>query len=94
MKEILLDSSTWESPDDFFSALLPELGAPTWHGHNLDALDDSLFGGINEVEPPFSVTIRRSSNLSPEMVAFLVRVATVFADARRNSGVDISFEVI
>jgi len=94
MKEILLDSSAWKSPDDFYRALLPKLGAPAWHGRNLDALDDSLFGGINEVDPPFSVTVRRSMDLSTEMSAFLAQVAIVFANARKNSGADISFEVI
>lgn len=53
MKVITLDAVAWASPDDFYSALLPQLGAPVWHGRNLNALDDSLGGGsINALEPP------------------------------------------
>lgn len=94
MKEIHLDSSTWKSPDDFFSALLPEREALHWHGRNLNALNDSLAGGVNGVEPPFSVIVQHSNNLSGEMDAFLAQVATVFADAGRNSDEEISFKVI
>jgi hypothetical protein len=52
MKVITLDALGWQSPRDFYAALLPELEAPAWHGRNLDALNDSLnSGGINGVEP-------------------------------------------
>ena len=55
---IRLDSSGWRTPADFYSALLPQLGAPSWHGRNLDALFDSLSGGINRVEPPIRIELR------------------------------------
>ena len=42
MKEINLDARAWRNRDDFYGALLPSLGAPHWHGRNLDALNDSL----------------------------------------------------
>lgn len=37
MKLIELDASGWTKPLDFYLALLPQLGAPDWHGLNLDA---------------------------------------------------------
>lgn len=91
MKAILLDGAQWRSTDDFFAALLPKLGAPSWHGHNLDALYDSLSGGINELEPPFTVTVCNTGNLPPDFAVLYAGVAAVFADARRAFGVDVSF---
>lgn len=93
-KTIVLDGSSWQSTTDFFAALLPCLGAPAWHGHNLDALDDSLYGGINKVEPPFTVIVRGAEKLPADMASFLAKVSTVFADAREQYGVEVRFELI
>ena len=90
MKQIYLDASGWETPDDFYSALLPELGAPGWHGRNLNALFDSLYGGINQLEPPFAISVAGVQSQTMEMKAFLDNVATVFEDARNDLGVDVS----
>ncbi|HEY0114041.1 MAG TPA: barstar family protein [Allosphingosinicella sp.] len=90
MKAIEFDSSTWASPEDFYSALLPELGAPEWHGRNLDALNDSLAGGINRLEPPFRVEIGGTAHLSSDMAAFLGEVHALFEEARRAFGVEVS----
>jgi hypothetical protein len=50
VRTIDLDASNWKTIDDFYDALLPELGAPDWHGHNANALNDSvIWGGINAV---------------------------------------------
>ena len=94
MKEILLDGAAWHSAEGFFLALLPELDAPSWHGHNLNALYDSLSGGINEVEPPFKVIVQNTAHFSEDMVSFLEGVSAVFVDARREFGVDVAFERI
>ena len=49
---------------DFYDALLPQIGAPDWHGRNLNAVDDSLvYGGINSKEPPFRFRIINASDL-------------------------------
>lgn len=93
-KTILLDASSWQTPDDFFSALLPRLGAPDWHGRNLNALDDSLLGGINQVEPPFTVIVEGAEDLSPEMASFLAEVSEVFDEARRQYEADVKFTLI
>lgn len=91
MQQIELDASAWTEPGDFYEALLPQLGAPDWHGRNLDALEDSIFGGdINSVEPPFHISMARTDELSPSMKDFLIRVNDVFADYGR-SGATISF---
>jgi RNAse (barnase) inhibitor barstar len=94
MKVIRLDASGWRSPDDFYSALLPELGAPAWHGRNLNALDDSLYGGVNKVEPPFKVEVEGAENLSSDMRQFLSEVASVFDEVRNEARAEIGFEVL
>lgn len=93
MKMIQFDARAWTSPDDFFAALLPALGAPSWHGRSLNALDDSLYGGINEVEPPFTVVIAGASGLPSAMQAFLAEATEVFTDARKKYGEDVALEL-
>lgn len=89
MKVIALDASAWQSVDDFYSALLPKLGAPAWHGRNLDALLDSLSSDINDVAQPFGVQLQNSAGLPPSMAEFLREVVTVFQFARER-GADVS----
>ena len=94
MKVITLDASGWRSADDFYSALLPQLGAPAWHGRNLDALDDSLgVGGINALEPPFRVEIAGAGKLPEAMQRFLTDVERVFADVRAETQKQIEFHL-
>lgn len=93
MKVICLDASGWRTADDFYAALLPELGAPDWHGRNLDALYDSLSGGINELEPPFAVELKHCNRASPALAAFLANVVNVFEDARKEFGSDVSISL-
>ncbi|MEA3060187.1 MAG: hypothetical protein QOE50_1599 [Sphingomonadales bacterium] len=94
MMVIKLDASEWRSPEDFYSALLPQLGAPSWHGRNLDALAESLYGGINKVEPPFRVEVEGVENLRPEMREFLSKVAIAFDDVQAETKANIGFQLI
>lgn len=93
IKAIALCANAWRTPEDFYRALLPGLGAPDWHGHNLDALHDSLSGGrINRLAPPFHVRVAGTEALSDEMRAFLAKVRRVFDDCRPEVEASISFE--
>jgi RNAse (barnase) inhibitor barstar len=94
MKVVTLHAADWRSAEDFYLALLPQLGAPVWHGRNLNALEDSLYGGVNQVEPPFKVQVEGAGNLPPEMSDFLSKVAAVFDDVRTETKAEIAFEVI
>ena len=90
MRRIVIDAAGWQSSSDFYDALLPALGAPQWHGRNLDALLDSLTAGeINAVEPPFIVEIQGIGTLNDELTAFLERVADVFLSARNDRNTDV-----
>ena len=58
VKLIRLDAQMWREPLEFYNALLQSLGAPEWHGRNVNALIDSMiYGGINKVEPPYRIAI-------------------------------------
>ncbi len=48
---ITLDASNWQTPKDFYQNYCTSTRAPKWFGNNLDALEDSLRGGVCEVTP-------------------------------------------
>jgi RNAse (barnase) inhibitor barstar len=87
MKEINLDASAWRQRDDFYNALLTALGAPPWHGRNLDALNDSIGGDdINAVRLPFQIRITNTVSTPPELLRYLQQFAELVTDLRtRNS---------
>jgi hypothetical protein len=98
MRIIELDARGWSKPDDFYAALLPELGAPEWHGHNANALNDSvIWGGINAVNPPLMIRIRGLDG-APEAVVDEVKLAKRGLDQGREDfraqhGRDIDVEL-
>jgi RNAse (barnase) inhibitor barstar len=59
MREITLNGSLWKNRNDAYDAFFAAVGAPSWHGSNFDAWNDSIAtGGINEVEVPYGIVIR------------------------------------
>jgi len=59
MKELILNGVGWATGDDVYDAFFRAVGAPEWHGRNLDALADSIRGGsINQVEVPYRLVIK------------------------------------
>jgi len=59
MKELILDASAWKTRDDVYDSFFKAVGAPEWHGRNLDALIDSIeTGRINAVEVPYRLVIK------------------------------------
>jgi len=93
MRCIDLDAKTWCTREDVYVALLAALKAPAWHGHNLDALHDSIVtGSINKIEPPFSITISNGQLASGEAQHFMRKLADLFQDFV-NEGCPVSFVV-
>ena len=83
MKIIDLDAANWTTILDFYKALLPGLGAPDWHGRSIDALADSMiFGGINAVEPPYTVRIRNTRQLPKDVLNEIVLAKNWLARVR------------
>ena len=67
MKELVLDGRDWATTDDVYDAFFRAVGAPEWHGRNLDALADSISGGlINQVEVPYRLVIKNYDRIGPE----------------------------
>lgn len=83
MDDIHLDGRSWQSADDFYAAYLTAVGAPEWHGHNLDALWDSRTGGdINQRNPPFRIRIRGLEQMGPEAKQTMERFASLVEQAK------------
>jgi len=82
MKDINLDVAEWRQRDDFYNVLLPALGAPSWHGHNLDALNDSIAGDLNAVKPPFEIRIINTVAIPSGLRDYLSRFADLIDDLR------------
>jgi len=92
-RRIELDASDWRTTDDFYLALLPGLGAPDWHGHNLNALWDSLVGGeINAFEPPFDIEIKGMLQATHD-VREIVRCFSDLAQEMRRKDVPVFVSV-
>ena len=83
MRVIELNAGAWATIDDFLDAILAALGAPDWHGRNLNALLDSAIPGqINTVEPPYTVRILGAAGL-PEIVRDYVAAHARYVRDRR-----------
>jgi len=77
MRELALDGTRWRTKDDLYDAFFAAVGAPSWHGRNLDALNDSIAAGsINAIEVPYRIVIRNFDLISGEAE----RMATDFVD--------------
>ena len=78
---IELDASGWHSRLDFYDALLGGLGAPDWHGRNIQALIDSMIvGAINAVEAPFRIVITGLRSAQGEAVEQLTAAMEALAE--------------
>jgi hypothetical protein len=85
MKTIKLDATSWKTASDFYDALLPAIGAPDWHGRNINALIDSMvFGGINNLHPPYAVTIVNTIGLPEAVSSEVVLAANAIQEGRRD----------
>jgi RNAse (barnase) inhibitor barstar len=92
MHFIELDGASWQSRDDFYSALLSRLGAPDWHGRNFDALNDTLRGGdINAVNPPITFVVTGIDTMGREARHTVTRFGELISDLRAE-GVPVSVE--
>lgn len=66
MRELILNGAGWATEDDVYDAFFRAVGAPEWHGRNLDALADSIqSGSINQVEVPYRLVIKSYERVDP-----------------------------
>lgn len=99
MRIIKLDATQWKSIVDFYNALLAAIGAPAWHGKNPNALVDSMiWGGINAVEPPYTIRISGTATSPKDIRDHIDVVKQDLAKGRmdyhdrRGGDVDVSIE--
>jgi len=80
--EIIIDWEKLENEEEFYNSFLSQVEAPEWHGHNLDALNDSVVTGqVNGIEPPYCIKNINSSASRKSIVEFQRKVFSIFTDA-------------
>lgn len=85
MKDIRLSGKEWQNPDNFWDDFLESLGAPEWHGRNLDALHDSIgTGSINKIEVPYRIVVQDVSSLPKSVVFLLYRIDQLIVEMRSD----------
>ncbi len=99
MRIIELDATKWKTVLDFYHALLASIGAPAWHGMSPDALVDSMiWGGINAVEPPYTIRISGLSTAPKEVRDHVELVKDVLVEGRiyrkRHNGDDVEVSIV
>ncbi len=101
MRIIELDATNWKTYDDFYKALLPSIGAPKWHGQNLNALVDSMiWGGINALEPPYTIRISGAATLPKNIRDHVETAKRALAEGRmdyqklRGGDVGVAIEIV
>lgn len=94
MRELILNGADWATKDDVYKAFFRVVGAPEWHGRNLDALADSIRGGsINQVEVPYRLVIMRYGMIGPNAKPMAGRfISLVHELAAEGCPVDIRVE--
>jgi hypothetical protein len=91
---LTLAAARWTGSEDVYRALLTALGAPSWHGHNLDALDESLRStNLNRVIPPFVVEVQGLSVAAPEAQRTARQIAALIKDLQ-SDGVAVSWREV
>ncbi|GAA5496374.1 hypothetical protein Rhal01_02557 [Rubritalea halochordaticola] len=85
--QVIVDWSHIRTEADFYATVLPQCGAPEWHGKNLDALSDSwVSGGINKLGPPYAFGFFRPESISPTLHTFRDAVHQLAEDSIAEHG--------
>ena len=85
--ELTIDWAAIKTIEEFYDYLLPILGAPEWHGRNLNALNDSVVtGGIYESGPPFNVKHMNCSKSIEGIREFQEAVISIFTSSVIENG--------
>jgi RNAse (barnase) inhibitor barstar len=93
MKELVMDAASWKTVDDLFSSFMEVVGAPSWHGKNLDALCDSIRrGGINKIEVPYQLVFKNYTKVHPAVKAKADSFAQVIRELA-NEGVPVGIQI-
>lgn len=101
MPIIDLDASKWTDAIAFCEDLMSVLGAPYEHGYSVDAfLDSIVWGGMNLVEPPYTVRLRNlpaaSADAREQFNLLMKYLPEQKQEWRRQNGADLQvfFEIV
>ncbi|TRD14311.1 barstar family protein [Paenimaribius caenipelagi] len=94
MRTLKVDVADCLTADDVYERLLAALHAPDWHGHNLDALWDSITSDINGLAPPYSIAVKGHEQAPAVVSVLLSRIQTVFADALRGKKIHVELRLV
>ena len=93
MPTLVLDGARWKTAEDFYDAFLEAVGAPSWHGHNFNALRDSIaVGEINAVSLPYDIVVLGTSRMSEPVLAMVKLFRDLIEDLRLE-GTRVSIEL-
>ncbi len=88
-----LDAATWKNTDDVYESIFAALGAPTWHGKNFHALNDSIVtGSINTIEVPYTISIKSMKSANQEVKRFVSDLVDFISD-REAEGCPVSIRI-
>ncbi len=84
---VVVDWATYESAETFYDLVLPQCGSPSWHGRNLDALNDAwVTGDIDSGSPPFSFCFLNGRQTPADLTAFRDAVEEIARDSVNQNG--------
>lgn len=90
---IRLDATAWNSTNDFYSAFFDAVGAPPWHGRNLNALNDSIGGSaVNKMEVPYRLVVHNLQTADAE-VRYLLRDFAELIEKLRLNGCPVEIQI-
>jgi RNAse (barnase) inhibitor barstar len=93
MKIVLIDWSVIRNQEDFYVSVLAQTDAPSWHGHNLDAISDSwVTGGICPDGPPFNFVFRGHKDVRPDVRQFSEAVSKLVRESVAEHGGEVTYE--
>jgi len=100
MRLIQLDAKGWKSQLDFIPSLTRALGSCEGHGMSPDAFVDSMiWGGMNSVEPPYTVQISNFNGASKEVADYVSLIISAIREGRhdrfqrRGEDIEVSISV-
>ena len=86
--QIVIDWAEVEDLDALYDSLFAQTGAPSWHGRNLNAINDSwVTGSICSEGPPFDFVLRNEDHAKPGLEEAAKAIREIAEEsARENTG--------
>lgn len=85
VSELVLDAEGWQIADDIYDAFFRAVGAPSWHGRNFNALNDSIStGNINKTEVPYRIIIRNAKGMGNDAASLVSEFGDLIQDLQSD----------